>query len=479
MTAFSCLASLCLSMNGINHSAGCLFLGAVLIGGSVLSHGATTALDDYVAAPDPAYHYELIKTIPGPGFTQYVIDMTSQTWLTPKEVDRPVWQHWLRIVKPDKVEHKTGLLLIGGGSNGGDPPSEVDARLAGIAMETKSVVTELSMVPNQALRFVGDGEARKEDSLIAFGWDKHLRGGRDEWLARLPMTKSAVRAMDTVTEVMQRDDLGNVAVERFVVAGGSKRGWTTWTTGAVDKRVEAIVPIVIDMLNVIPSFDHHYRVYGFFAPAVGDYDSMGIMDWQNTPEYKRLVKITEPYEYRERLTMPKFLINASGDQFFVPDSGQFYWDDLMGEKHVRYVPNAGHSLKGSDAVESLVAFYHAILTKKPRPEFDWKISQDGTITVSVVDKPLKVKTWSATNPDARDFRVDTLGPVWKSAELKAGADGNYVAMLAKPAKGYSAFFVELTYPGVGRYPMKYTTQVKVIPDVYPFQSYQPKRDRQQ
>ena len=445
--------------------------------GTISSFAASTALDRYVAEADPAYHYELVKTISGPGFKQHVIDMTSQTWLTPQEVDRTVWQHWLRIVEPDQVDHSTSLLFIGGGANGGEAPSEVDARLAGIAMETKSIVAELSMVPNQALRFVGDDEGRKEDSLIAYGWDKHLRGGRDEWLARLPMTKSAVRAMDTVTDFMAKKPGGSVAVERFVVAGGSKRGWTTWTTGAVDKRVEAIIPIVIDMLNVVPSFEHHYRVYGFFAPAVGDYVSMGIMEWQNTPEYQRLIKVTEPYEYRERYTMPKFLINASGDQFFVPDSGQFYWSDLIGEKHVRYVPNAGHSLKGSDAVESLAAYYHSILARKSLPQFEWEISENGTITVSAKDKPAEVKLWQATNPNARDFRIDSLGPEWTSSKVEAGVDGKYKGIVTEPKKGYTAFFVELTFPGVGRFPMKFTTLAKVIPDVYPFPPYQPKEVR--
>src|SRR5690606_8115603 len=111
------------------------------------------------------------------------------------------------------------------------------------------------------------------------------------------MTNSAVRAMDTVTAFRASEQGGHEAVDRFVVAGGSKRGWTTWSTAAVDKRVVAIVPIVIDLLNLVPSFKHHWAAYGFWAPAVGDYEAMGIMNWMGTPEFEALMKIEEPFEY--------------------------------------------------------------------------------------------------------------------------------------------------------------------------------------
>ena len=123
----------------------------------------------------------------------------------------------------------------------------------------------------------------------------------------------------------------------------------------------AIAPAVIDMLNVEPSFIHHYRAYGAWSDAVKDYTEQGIMDWMGTPQFRALMKIEEPYEYRDRLTMPKYLVNASGDQFFLPDSSRFYFDDLRGEKHLRYEPNASHSLEKTDALENVQAFYASIV----------------------------------------------------------------------------------------------------------------------
>jgi PhoPQ-activated pathogenicity-related protein len=82
-----------------------------------------TPLDDYLAKPDPTYAWKLIKTIPGDGVTTYVLDLKSQTWRSTPEVDRPVWQHWLMITRPDKVTSDTALLSIGGGRNGGEAPT--------------------------------------------------------------------------------------------------------------------------------------------------------------------------------------------------------------------------------------------------------------------------------------------------------------------------------------------------------------------
>src|SRR5436190_10548133 len=282
--------------------------------GEVPGRERTTALDTYVHAADTNYAFHLVASIPSQGYTAFVLEMTSQAWLTTNEVDRPVWTHWLTIIKPNGATNSTGLLFISGGANNGGPPASADPNLSAIAVGTGSVVAEIKMVPNQPLTFTGETRGRREDALIAYTWDKFLHTGDTKWPARLPMTKAAVRAMDTITAFCGSSDGGALKVDRFVVAGASKRGWTTWTTAAVDNRVIAIIPVVIDILNVEASMMHHYGAYGFWAPAIHDYSELHIMDWTGTPEFKALMKIEDPYSYRSRLTMPKFLITAADDQ---------------------------------------------------------------------------------------------------------------------------------------------------------------------
>lgn len=428
-----------------------------------------TALDRYVATPDPAYKWHTVTnvTLAG-GVVLSQIHMTSQTWLTAAEVDRPEWRHWLNIYRPPEVAHPTAFLMISGGNNRSELPPKPGAELAMIALSTKSVIVELKQVPSEPLVFTGDGQSRSEDEILAFGWAKYLKTGDERWIARLPMAKSAVRAMDTVTAFCATPAGGSQKVDTFVVAGGSKRGWTTWATAEVDKRVVAIAPIVIDVLNLEPSFVHHWRAYGFWAPAIDDYVNEGAMDWPGTPEYAALRKIEDPFEYRDRLTLPKLIINACGDQFFLPDSSQFYFSELKGPKFLRYVPNADHSLKGSDAYETLTAWHHVNLNKIPVPQFTWTHPTPGSVKLALTDRPRKVKLWQATNPKARDFRIETLGAKWKSTELTPDAEGNVSASITAPAAGYTAFMVECTYDVGTLVPLKLTTDVQVIPDTYPF-----------
>lgn len=437
-------------------------------------HAQQTALDRYIAKPDPSYQWKVLTSshVDGEGGYQVtVLELTSQTWRKAEEVDRTVWKHSLTIIKPDRVTTSKALLFIGGGSNREMMPANPAAR-AMFAVETNSVVAEVGMVPNQPLFFSDSREkGRTEDDLIAYSRVKHMATKDDEWLVRLAMVKSGVRAMDAVQEFLASEAGGRVKIDQFVVSGGSKRGWTTWLVAAVDKRVIAIIPTVIDALNSEAITKHHYEAYGFFSPALKDYVNHGIFPGKiGTPEYQAILAIEDPYNYRhrDRLKIPKFLINASGDQFFLPDNSQFYFKDLEGEKYLRYVPNAKHDLAGSDARESLLVFYQSILSGKPRPRFTSHKEKDGTLVVEVIDQPREVLLWQATNPKARDFRIDTIGKAYTSSPLKPVSKGKYVARVPNPPAGYTAFFIELVYDSGARLPFKFSSEVSVVPDALPF-----------
>lgn len=433
--------------------------------------GGATPLDDYVAAPDASYSYgpAPITTYSGAGWTAVMWPMTSQSWLTPELVDRTLWEHQLTIIVPDTVSHSKAMLFIAGGYNNGYIPSSPPGELTFIAVESQSIVAELRQIPNQRIKFADETDpryidiGRREDELIAYCWDKYRITGDATWLPRLPMTKAVVRAMDTVQAEYP-------SVDGFVVSGASKRGWTTWTTGLVDTRVVAIMPLVIDVLNVEHSMQHHWDAYGYWADAIGNYTDMNIMSWLHTPEFRNMMAVVDPYRYAdERLTMPKYVVSATGDEFFLPDSSWFYYDALKGEKYLRYVPNTDHGLS-TEAVYNLEAYYEAILNNVPRPEFTWSKLPSGALRVETSTPPSDVRLWQATNPTARNFRLDSIGAAYTSSVLSDQGGGVYVGSVPAPAQGWTAYFVELTFPSGGSYPFKFTTGVAVTPDTLPFRS---------
>jgi probable HAF family extracellular repeat protein/VCBS repeat-containing protein len=431
-----------------------------------------TALDAYVSTPDASYSYTILASTPGPGFTRFDVQMTSQTWRSVAEVGWNQWKHRLAITIPTTVSSGKSLLIIGGGDHGGTGGAGsgfsntelTDA--SNLSVATGTVVAMLSNVPYQPLQFAGDSEPiRAEDGLIAKSYREFLDGGDQNWPALLPMVKSAVRAMDTVQDLALKQR--SLVVNEFVVSGASKRGWTTWLTAAVDSRVKAIAPMVINVLNMQEQMEYHRQAYegvtqgivGGYSFAVQDYVNQGIFDRWNDPRGQELLRIVDPYQYRSRLTMPKFMINGTGDQFFVPDSDQFFFDDLSGSKYIRYVPNVGHGL-GTEAVISLEQFYRAIVSGAQLPNLNWTVEPDGSITVDSPTEPTAVLLWQASNAMNRDFRQGTPGVNWTSSPLTAVSPGRYVAQVSSPPTGASAFMVELTYD-VGGQSMKFTTEVVV------------------
>lgn len=447
-----------------------MVIAALLLCATLTAEELPTLFHDYVAQADPEFSWKVVGAVEEQGVTTTMIDLKSQRWRTAEEVDRPLWQHWLIISRPENVRHSTALLIISGGSNDPTPPSHASQRAVETARRSYSVVAELKSVPNEPLLVAGAKKPLKEDALIAFCMTRALQTGDSTWLARLPMVKSAVKAMDAVQQALSDESLpesNRVAIDSFVVTGASKRGWTTWLVPTVDQRVKAIMPMVIDVLNIRPSMAHQLAAYGKWSPALGDYERQRLLNKQAMDRSHALMAIDDPYTYRTLLGLPKYIVNAAGDQYFLPDSSQFYFADLPGEKHLRYVPNVDHSLDGSDAHDSALAFYGMILNNQKRPGYAWKLEPDGAIVFTTDAKPTTVRHWQATNPIARDFRLAVLGPQYKAEALIPNAAGEYRAVASKPDKGWTAHFIEAEFP-TNISPWKVTSAVQVVPDTLPF-----------
>ena len=430
------------------------------------------ALDAYVAKPDPAFAWRVDHTIAGPGYHGAVLSLTSQTWLDASKIDKPVWTHWLTVIVPDEVKFTKAFLYITGGDNTDPAPKGAPDRFARMAVETHSVVTELDDVPNQPLRFAEQPDRpRVEDEIIAYQQAKFTRDHNPVDLVRLPMVKSGSAAMTATQQYLASDAGGKLKVDGFVVAGGSKRAWTTWLVGATDRRVVAIVPIVINVLDVDATTRHHWEAMGYFSPALKDYVENGLIPGAiGSPGLKAINRIEDPLNYRDRpaMRMPKFIINAVGDEYFPPDNTQFGYHLLPQTKRLRMIPNSKHSTAGTDIQDSITAFYDSVLNQRAIPDYDWTVREDGAIVVRSKVVPSAVKLWQATNAKARDFRVDTIGKAFTATPLEQRQDGTWVGEAPKPASGWTAYFVELTYPSGDAYPLKFTTEVSVTPNRLPY-----------
>lgn len=422
-----------------------LFAFAIL---ATLSLRAADPLERYVAAADATYKWSIKSSENTNGFTLATLSMTSQTWRT------SAWTHTVQIVRPNKIRHPeiAFLFVTGDGANKAYVPM-----LAKISSEAGALAAFVTRVPNQPLY-----GGKKEDALIAYTFEQYMKTGDDTWPALLPMVKSAVRAMDTVQAYAEQKH--QQKIERFVVSGASKRGWTTWLTGAVDPRVTAIAPMVIDMLNMKAQTQWAQKVYGKQSDQIRDYTNLDLISQMDHPRMVQLRSFVDPYSYRSRYTnIPKLLLLGTNDPYWTVDSLRHYWNDLPGAKLVFQTPNAGHDLGGGlQAIDTLAAFFQMIADKEELPQMEWKLNEAGTphLHVKVNRSAKAIHLWTADSTD-RDFRNDK----WSSRNLEV-KPGSAIADadIEKPASGYRAFMGEVVLTNSFGHEYKLSTQVQVVPD---------------
>ncbi|UCH33096.1 MAG: hypothetical protein JSV65_10900 [Armatimonadota bacterium] len=411
---------------------------------------ASAGLLEYVAAPDPAYGWSYLGDYRYDAFTATVVylGLTSQVW---HEIP---WTHIMALIVPDNLDYPDhALLFIGGGSTGNSPGEDELYIGAHLANAIGAPVAVLPAVPNQPL-FGG----LNEDALIAYTFLRYLDTEDDTWPLLLPMTKSAVKAMDAVAEYASQ--AWGRDIDNWVVTGGSKRGWTTWLTGAADPvRVKGIAPLVIDTLNIPVQLQHQLDTWGDYSEMIDDYVDTGLVDTLGD-EGAPLVAMVDPYAYRDRITMPKLIVNGSNDPYWVIDALNIYWDDLVGPKYVLYDPNSGHGLDDVDRVlNTLSGFFHHVAGGKAFPALWWRHGDfKMTLLLDVKAEPMPeaARIWVAHSADM-DFRDET----WVATPMTADKQG-FSGAVAKSTTENIALFGEADFNIAGR-SFTLSTPVRVVP----------------
>ncbi len=412
------------------------------------AHSAQAGLDEYVKRPDSAFAWKFEETTTTPAGSFHRITLTSQVW------QGITWKHQLRIFEPKTVTNPEAMILFitGGGNNNLDEVRGGDT-LLGFAMaeSCKARVAILAQVPNQPL--LGN---KTEDTLIAETFVRYLETKDESWPLLFPMAKSAVKAMDAVQAFAK--EKYKIEVSKFVVTGASKRGWTTWLTSAVDDRVIALAPMVIDTLNMKEQGPHQLKVWGAYSEQINDYVSRDLIQRPDAPELQALWAMVDPYSYRdrERLAKPKLLIHGTNDRYWTLDASSLYFGDLKGPKNIVFLPNAGHGLDQNRdfAIGGVGALYRLAVKGQTLPKVDWQfVTNSDTLEIKLTANPAPKSTrvWSTQAP-TRDFREAK----WTASESMDGTKSSFTT--PRPTTGYEAMLVELSYD-VDGFKYKLTTQI--------------------
>jgi PhoPQ-activated pathogenicity-related protein len=477
----------------------CLFIGI-----SAVDWDVVTPLDEYVHSDDGAYEWREIASydFPESGVTVYIINMTSQFYQDDSFSSQPIWWHIMSIAIPDEIRYlDAGAMLIDGGSNNPDrlPPGRNDTEVIGMVAAANIsgiICADLKQVPNQPIVFKNDPSqrSRSEDRIIAWTWRTYLDAPENEkdptLILRMPMTKAAKRGLDTITAVAKQRR-PETDIQRFLVYGASKRGWTTWSLAATDRRVIAMAPMVFSLLDLNTTMMWHYQnMDGAYSFAMQPYYDEDLTTEFFNPETEGVYAVEDMINYKERYTMPILEIVSSGDEFFLCDENWAWWRLIPSQqKYLMMLPNAEHSMAPHyvKMVETIMTFWLNVLDDVPMPKLSWNLnwtpgggSIDLYTDIPPRSLPIGFSAVTLGNDTRRDWRLAALNdagnvvlhPVrWRrDLDVIDLGDGHYHVEAEEVDDEWRGFFLQGTWEGrsgIRDWRLVFTTQVNVIPNTRP------------
>jgi PhoPQ-activated pathogenicity-related protein len=230
------------------------------------------------------------------------------------------WEHSLIMISPQRrkqpasVRHLPMILFLDNFQNGTYPSNDDIAKFQEIANVTNTSVACLGGIPNEPLF------ERKEGELMAYSIQRYLETGDLSWPLLVPM----VRAVRTAMTLLSNPRIA--PHDSFVVVGSSKRGWATYLTAATDTRVRAFSVLAFDFVHFTAQIAA-YRQGSAPGKELSLYDQLGLFSTTPSPRLNQLFALLDPFNYKDRLHMPKLLMTGTSDR---------WWDNSMWKRFVPF-----------------------------------------------------------------------------------------------------------------------------------------------
>lgn len=378
------------------------------------------------------------------GSSLYHLQFTSQHW------QEYTWTHRLYLIQPERIQEEKPIFLYISGSGSGEMELNTGRQLA---HKLDIPVAILMDVPNQPLF-----QNLWEDDLLAYTLEQTLLSGDYTWPLLFPMTKAVLKAMDTLTAFsreyyhQEREDF------KFILTGGSKRGWTAWLTAPKDPRVVALIPVSYDNLNLPLQMEHQLEIFGDYSSQIHSYTQRGIQEYLQVEEGKKLAASIDPYSYLSDILQPKLIIIGTNDEYWPLSALNLYQQELQGETHLLYLPGTAHDASDwSRVLPTMEAFIYSITHGIALPAL--KGEKEGASYQVVVENNIparEIRFWRAISP-TRDFREAS----WNMEERKKGTVWAQFS-IKREGDHYQAFFAEGLFDLLGK-EFTLSTPVTILP----------------
>lgn len=396
---------------------------------------ASSEFVKYLQQPEPETHWELTSEKKSDKGTTYDIRVTSLKW------EKTIWTNRLLLFVPSHRTLRNTTILMLRGYNGGNASIDTVRQISNI---TGAAVAELYGIPNEPI------DNRAEDQLLGYSLAKYMQTHDPNEPLFFPMTKCVHRAMDVI---QQLGHITKVDLDNFIIMGQSKRGATTWLTGASDKRVVGIIPLGYDALNLKQQIPYLIDTHQVGVP-MQSFQKLGLLDSikKKDPWGLKLADMIDPYTYRKSLNIPKLVIISTNDPYWSTNAVNLYWKKLPGPKSLLFLPNQGHSGQESNnrTLNTGLAFVKSIGRNIPMPVVNANYNvEPGKIyvTTSPNQNAISATIWTATS-DTVDFHNSTF--VSQSMDMRRERKGaHFSKYIDIPKSGKLASFIEITFRSEG------------------------------